>query len=121
MDKLSEKQNRFLDEYIIDFNATQAAIRAGYSPRGAAVQANRLLTNANIQVALKQKSSELACKAGVTQQQVVDEYKKIAFEVPVLEYKGSDKLKALEFLARLLNIDDQTEDQNIKITVDYGE
>lgn len=42
---LTEKQRRFCDEYLIDLNATQAAIRAGYSPKTAATIAAENLTN----------------------------------------------------------------------------
>lgn len=44
-----ERQNRFVQEYIIDLNGAQAAIRAGYSPKTAREQASRLLSNVNIQ------------------------------------------------------------------------
>lgn len=49
---LSEKQLAFASEYIIDFNATQAAIRAGYSERTAKQQGSRLLTNVDLQAQL---------------------------------------------------------------------
>lgn len=45
---MTDKQKRFCDEYLIDCNATQAAIRAGYSPKVARVTAAKMLTNANI-------------------------------------------------------------------------
>ncbi len=45
---LTERQEVFCREYLLDPNATRAAIAAGYSPRGARVQAHRMLTNANI-------------------------------------------------------------------------
>lgn len=45
---LTPKQRRFVSEYLVDQNGTQAAIRAGYQPIGAAVQASRLLTNPKI-------------------------------------------------------------------------
>lgn len=45
MAKLTEKQQRFVDEYLIDLNATQAAIRAGYSAKTADVQGSRMLGN----------------------------------------------------------------------------
>ncbi len=48
MAKLTEKQQRFVDEYLIDLNGTQAAIRAGYSAKTANEQASRLLAKANI-------------------------------------------------------------------------
>ena len=40
---LTEKQKRFAEEYLLDLNATQAAIRAGYSAEAAIVQGSRLL------------------------------------------------------------------------------
>lgn len=46
MKKLTPKQERFCDEYLIDLNATQAAIRAGYSKRTAQEQSSRLLSKA---------------------------------------------------------------------------
>lgn len=49
---LNDKQRRFVDEYLIDLNATQAAIRAGYSPKTAKSQGQRLLTNADIAQAI---------------------------------------------------------------------
>jgi phage terminase small subunit len=45
---MTPKQQRFVEEYLIDLNATQAAIRAGYSAKGAAVEGVRLLTNAKV-------------------------------------------------------------------------
>lgn len=45
---LSPKQSRFIEEYLLDFNATQAAIRAGYSPKTARVQASQNLSKLNI-------------------------------------------------------------------------
>lgn len=50
--KLTARQSRFVEEYLVDRNATQAAIRAGYSVRTAKVQAARLLTNVHLQRAL---------------------------------------------------------------------
>lgn len=46
---MTDKQARFCEEYMIDLNATQAAIRAGYSPKTANEQAARLLANVSIQ------------------------------------------------------------------------
>lgn len=49
MSKLNPRQQRFCQEYVVDLNGTQAAIRAGYSPKSAKVTASRLLAKANIQ------------------------------------------------------------------------
>ena len=46
--KFTAKQMMFIEEYMVDLNATQAAIRAGYSEKTACAQASRLLTNVNI-------------------------------------------------------------------------
>lgn len=45
---LTSKQQRFVEEYLIDLNATQAAIRAGYAEKGASVEGARLLANAKV-------------------------------------------------------------------------
>lgn len=49
---MTPKQSRFVEEYLVDLNATQAALRAGYAPRSADVTAARLLGNARIAEAL---------------------------------------------------------------------
>lgn len=51
--KLTAKQRRFVGEYLVDLNATQAAIRAGYSKRTAKEQGYRLLTKVHIQAAIQ--------------------------------------------------------------------
>jgi phage terminase small subunit len=48
MEYLSHKQKAFVQEFVLDFNATQAAIRAGYSERSAEVTGFRLLRNAKV-------------------------------------------------------------------------
>lgn len=79
MAKLTEKQQRFVEEYLIDLNATQAAIRAGYSAKTANEQAARLLANVSIQQAISEKMAERSRRTGVNQDRVVLELAKIAF------------------------------------------
>lgn len=55
---LTEKQKRFCDEYLIDLNATQAAIRAGYSPRGMNKRVSRMMANDGIQKYIKERMDE---------------------------------------------------------------
>jgi phage terminase small subunit len=50
--KLTAKQARFVEEDLCDLNATQAAVRAGYSQKTAAVQGSRLLTNVKVAAAI---------------------------------------------------------------------
>ena len=56
--KLTEKQKRFVDEYIIDCNATQAAIRAGYSKKSAGYNADALMKNPLIREYLEKRMAE---------------------------------------------------------------
>lgn len=79
MAKLTEKQQRFIDEYLIDLNATQAAIRAGYSVKTAREQASQNLTKLNIQQAISEKMAERSKRTGVNQDRIVLELAKIAF------------------------------------------
>lgn len=77
--QLSEKRQRFVDEYLIDLCGTQAAIRAGYSPKTANEQAARLLANVSIQEAISKEMAERSKRTGVNQDRVVLELAKIAF------------------------------------------
>lgn len=69
--KLTEKRQRFVDEYLIDLNATQAAIRAGYSVKTANEQGARLLANVSIQEAISKAMAERSKRTGVNQDRVV--------------------------------------------------
>ena len=77
--KLTEKQQRFVDEYLIDLNATQAAIRAGYSAKTADQQGSRMLANVKVQQAIAEAMAERSKRTGVNQDRVVLELAKIAF------------------------------------------
>lgn len=79
MAKLTEKQQRFVDEYLIDLNATQAAIRAGYSAKTACEQGARLLANVKIQGTIAEHMAERSKRTGVNQDRIVRELAKIAF------------------------------------------
>ena len=59
MAKLTRKQQRFADEYLVDANATQAAIRAGYSEKTARSQGQRLLTNVNIKTYIDEQLEKI--------------------------------------------------------------
>ena len=72
-------QDRFVDEWLIDFNGTQAAIRAGYSERSARSIAGRLLTKDNIQREISRRQKDLQRRTEVTQERVVKELARVAF------------------------------------------
>lgn len=77
--KLTAKQQRFCDEYLIDLNATQAAIRAGYSPKTAEQTASRLLTIVKVSDEIAREMAERSKRTGINQDRVVQELAKLAF------------------------------------------
>lgn len=79
MVKLTDKQQRFVDEYLIDLNATQAAIRAGYSAKTADQQGSRMLANVKVKQAVAEKQAQRSKRTGVNQDRVVLELAKVAF------------------------------------------
>lgn len=79
MAKLTAKQRRFCDEYLIDLNATQAAIRAGYSPDTANVIGSENLAKPYIQQRIQKQMDERAARTNITQDKVIEELAKIAF------------------------------------------
>lgn len=76
---LTDKQKRFCEEYLIDLNATQAAIRAGYSPKTAEQTASRLLRNVKVQEYIAKRQKELSRSTHITQERVIKELALIAF------------------------------------------
>lgn len=76
--KLTPKQERFVEEYMVDLNATQAAIRAGYSKKTAKDIACQNLAKLNIQEAITEKRGKLSENTGITAERVLQEISKIA-------------------------------------------
>jgi phage terminase small subunit len=76
---LSPRQKRFVAEYLVDLNATQAAIRAGYSARTAEQQGPRLLGNVGIAAALQEARVKLQIRTDITQDRVLAELALLAF------------------------------------------
>ena len=73
---LTPKQARFVDEYLIDLNATQAGIRAGYKHPDIG---RRLVTKSHVQNAVAARRAELSAKTGATVERVVKRFSRIAF------------------------------------------
>lgn len=86
---LNPKQQRFAEEYLVDLNATQAAIRAGYSPKTAASQGERLLRNVEIQAAVQVGQKDRSQRTQVTADQVLLRWWSIATANPneLIEYR----------------------------------
>jgi len=93
MRELTEKQKRFVDEYMIDLNATQAAIRAGYSEKSAASIGEENLRKPEIQAALTERMKKRAQRTEVTQDYVlatiVETIERCKQAVPVKDSQGN--------------------------------
>lgn len=76
---ISAKQARFVAEYLIDLNATQAAIRAGYSKKTADVQGPRLLGNVAVSHAVADGTRKQLERADLSAARVLEEYRRLAF------------------------------------------
>lgn len=79
MAKLTAKQKRFVEEYLIDLNATQAVIRAGYKVDNARQTATENLAKPYIAEAIEKALAERSRRTGINQDRVVQELAKIAF------------------------------------------
>lgn len=80
--KLTPKQRLFVQEYLIDLNAKQASIRAGYSPANAEFQGHQLINNPKVKYAIELAMYEREQRTKVTQDRVIQELAKIAFINP---------------------------------------
>ena len=114
---LRPKQQRFVDEYLTDLNATQAAVRAGYSRKTANRIASENLTKPDIRGAISQAQRLRSERTEVTQDRVIQEIAKIAFFDVSRMFDGKegqtgaavrivspDKLRALELLGKHLGM-----------------
>ena len=77
--QLPPQRRRFVQEYLVDVNGTQAAIRAGYSEKTAKIQASQLLTYLNVSQAIEAGHQRLAELVKVRQYEVVREFRRIGF------------------------------------------
>lgn len=78
MAKLTAKQQRFVEEYLIDLNATQAAIRAGYSIKNAKQIGSQLLDKTRLQEEIAKAMAERSKRTGINQDRILLELAKIA-------------------------------------------
>ena len=75
---LTPKQQRFVAEYLIDLNATQAAIRCGYSAKTAKQQGSRLLTHVDIQAAVAEKATRQLETVDLSATRILEEMRRLA-------------------------------------------
>lgn len=112
MTKLNAKQQAFVDEYCIDKNATQAAIRAGYSEKTAKEIGCENLTKPNIRAAIDEKLKEHAQRCDVTVDQIAFNIQRIANRAEETDELHT-ALKGQMDLAKLLGlVVDKSESKN---------
>ena len=145
MGKMTAKQQRFCDEYLIDLNATQAAIRAGYSANYAHTNVTKLLQNTTIKEYIEQRMAEKESALIADQDEVLKYLTSVLrgetqSEIVVVEGCGDgcsearamqkapdekERLKAAELLGKRYGLYtekiEQQVDMDLNITVDYGD
>ena len=107
MAKLTAKQKKFVEEYLIDLNATQAAIRAGYSTESAKEIGCENLTKPNVKNEIDKAMAERSRRTGINQDRVLRELAKIAFVNPndVINFRDATvKMTSEENLAAIASI-----------------
>lgn len=100
--KLTDKQARFCREYVIDLNATQAAIRAGYNERSARQIGAENLSKPYIQKRINELQADLEEATGLTAIRILEAHKAIAFSP---NEKTPDRQKSLDSISRILGFD----------------
>ena len=145
MAKLTAKQQRFCDEYLIDLNATQAAIRAGYSPKTANVIGAENLSKPSLKRYIDQRMAEKESALIADQDEVLKYLTAVMrgesrASVVVVESTGDfmtearemqkapderERLKAAELLGKRYGLYtekvEQAVDMDLNITVEYGD
>lgn len=127
---LTERQRRFCEEYLIDGNASQAAIRAGYSKRSATVVSTTLMKNPQVQAYLKELLEKLHSAKVANAQEVLEYLTSIMRgeqreqtlkligdgmqDITAIDVAAKDRLKAAELLGKRYGIFKE----NVGVTMD---
>lgn len=94
------KHARFVAEYLKDFNATQAAVRAGYSAKTAKQQGSRLLTNVDVAAAIAEKQAKQLETADLSAARVLEELRRLALSNVQEFFDEHGNLKPVHLLTR---------------------
>jgi phage terminase small subunit len=86
MARLSEKQEQFCQQYVVDFHITNAAIRAGYPAKSAAAVGSKLLKNAKISARIAEIRANASAKTGVSLERTLDQLGAMAYADPAEMY-----------------------------------
>jgi phage terminase small subunit len=119
---LNPRQQRFVDEYLIDLNATAAAIRAGYSPKTARAIGAENLTKPDIAEAIRERKKKISEKVEITQEWVVTKLREnLERSMQPESYNGAVANKALELLGKHVgmfsDMNIRTPDGPVEITI----
>lgn len=98
---LTPKKLKFVDEYMIDFNATGAAERSGYSKKTAYSQGQRLLKDVEIAALIKKKKEELANSAKLSRDEIAENLAKVIKKFLLDGYNTSQALRAIEIYNKM--------------------
>jgi hypothetical protein len=122
LEELTERQKRFVAEYLVDLNAKYAAIRAGFSPRSAKQQASLLLTeHAGVMAAVDAALAERSKRTGITQDYVLEKTRKMleaCTEKNPPDVRGAASLLAL--LAKHVGLGERPLAPTWNINLDYA-
>lgn len=97
---LKNKRKAFAAEYVKDWNATQAAVRAGYSTRTAYSQGQRLLKDVEVRAEIDRLSADIADQNDVEVREIIAGLRRIAFAPEGARVSNSDRLRALGLLGK---------------------
>jgi phage terminase small subunit len=103
MSKLTPKQLRFVEEYLIDSNATQAAVRAGYSAKTAHSSGPRMLDNVGVKNLIEEKQSKIVKKLTFTRESIMQDLMDI-IQANKIE-RPNTAIKAIEVINRMTGFD----------------
>lgn len=95
---LTPKQARFVKEYLVDLNAKQAAIRAGYTVKTAESQGSRLLAYAKVSKAVQEAQAKRLNKLEITAERVLAELARIGFSDPRELFDADGQMKPIQDL-----------------------
>jgi phage terminase small subunit len=113
---MNARQQRFVAEYLIDCNATQAAIRAGYSAKNARQVGSENLTKLDIQSAIKEAQEKLNSNAGFTRERALE----ILADIALNGERDNNRIAAITQAGRMSGWETPQEHKGgIEITVVY--
>lgn len=107
MAELKPKEERFCQEYVIDYNGTQAAIRARYKESDAANRATRLLKKAEVSARIHELEKEIAQRLGLSQDYVMIQLVQ-RYDECRAQNDNKNALKALELIGKHLGMFEKT-------------